>query len=152
MQAERSISDSLLWAIFLTPFLEQGPDFPEDFKDLREFVHDGIKEALGGIEFPRQRHDDVSQILALEARVAPLLQAHRPVPARQARLALYPEAWMLFQIKDAPEMELLERCSLEQLPPRAPQPKAAKPRRRTRRRRHRGRGRGEKEEARAEQE
>ncbi len=142
MQAERTISDSLLWAVFLTPFLEQGPDFPEDFKDLRDFVHQGIKEALAGIEFPRQRHDDVSQILALEARVAPLLRGHRPVPARQARLALYPEAWLLFQIKEAPEAELLARCDPEQLPPRAPQPKAAKPRRRTRRRRHRGRGRG----------
>ncbi len=146
MLAERRVSDSLLWAVFLTPYLEQGPDFPKEFKDLREFIHQGIKEALGGIEFPRQRHDDVSQILALEARVASLLRSHRPVPARQARLALYPEAWLLFQIKEAAEVELLERCDPEQLPPRAPQPKAAKPRHRTRRRRHRGRGRGEKGE------
>ena len=102
MQAERSVSDSLLWAVFLTPFLEQGPDFPEDFKDLRDFVHQGIKEALAGIEFPRQRHDDVSQILALEARVAPLLRGRRPVPARQARLALYPEAWLLYPDQRGP--------------------------------------------------
>ena len=36
MLGERHVSDSglLLWAIFLTPFLEQGPDFPEDFKEL----------------------------------------------------------------------------------------------------------------------
>jgi len=143
MQAERSVSDSLLWGVFLTPFLEQGPDFPEDFKELRDFIHQGIKEALGGIEFPRQRHDDVSQILALEARVAPLLRRHRPVPARQARLALYPESWLLYQIKEDPEAELLERCAPEQVPVRAPQAKASKPRRRTRRRRHRGgRGRG----------
>ena len=120
MEAERSVSDSLLWAVFLTPFLEQGPAFPEDFKDLRDFVHQGIKEALGGIEFPRQRHDDVSQILALEARVAPLLRARRPVPARQARLALYPEAWLLYQIKEAPEAELLERMR----PGTAPAPAA----------------------------
>ncbi len=146
MQAERRVSDSLLWAVFLTPFLEQNPDFPEDFKELRDFVHEGIKEALGGIEFPRQRHDDVSQILALEARVAPLLRRHRAVPARQARLALYPEVWLLFQIKESPEADLLERCDPEQIPVRAPQPRAARPHRRTRRRRHRGRGRsGEKE-------
>ena len=142
MQAERPVSDSLLWAVFLTPFLEEDPAFPEDFKELRDFVHEGIKSALGGIEFPRQRHDDVSQILALEARVAPLLRRNRPVPARQTRLALYPEAWLLLQIKESPEAALLERCDPEQIPVRAPQPKAAKPRRRTRRRRHRGRGRG----------
>ena len=136
MEAERGVSDSLLWAVFLTPFLEQGPPLPEDFKDLRDFIHEGIKEALGGIEFPRQRHDDVSQILALEARVAPLLRPGRPVPARQARLALYPEAWQLYQIKEAPEAELLERTDLEQLPPRPPQSRTPKPRRRVRR--HRG--------------
>ena len=68
------------------------------------------------------------------------------MPARQARLALYPEAWLLFQIKEAPEAELLERCAPEQLPPRPPQPRAAKPRRRrTRRRRAPRPGRREKE-------
>jgi poly(A) polymerase len=143
MLSERGISDSLLWAVFLTPFLKQGPPLPEDFKDLRDFIHEGIKEALGGIEFPRQRHDDVSQILALEARVAPLLRRGRPVPARQARLALYPEAWQLYQILEAPEAELLERTDLEQLPPRPPQSRTPKPRRRVRRHRGgRGRGRG----------
>jgi poly(A) polymerase len=146
LQAERGVSDSLLWAVFLTPFLKQGPAFPEDFKELRDFLHEGIKEALSGIEFPRQRHDEVSQILALEARLAPLLRGRRPVPARQARLALYPEAWLLWQIKEAPEAELLERTAPELLPARAPQPKAAKPRRRPRRRRHRGRGRGQRED------
>jgi poly(A) polymerase len=145
LQAERSVSDSLLWAVFLTPFLQQGPAFPEDFKELRDFIHEGIKEALGGIEFPRQRHDEVSQILALEARLAPLLRGRRPVPARQARLAIYPEAWLLWQLKEAPEAELLERTAPELLPARAPQPKAAKLRRRPRRRRHRGRGRGDQE-------
>jgi len=137
---ERYASDSLLWAVFLTPFLEQDPDFPEDFKELRDFIHEGIKKALGGIEFPRQRHDDVSQILALEARIAPLLRDQRPLPARLARLALYPEAWILFQIKEAPEAELLERCAPDQVPPRPPQARAARPGRRLRRRRRRRRG------------
>lgn len=140
MQADRSVSDSLLWAVFLTPFLDGGPPPPEDFKELRDTIHQGIKEALGGIEFPRQRHDEVSQILALEARVAPQLQRGRAVPARQARLALYPEAWLLFQIKEAPEAELPEKCAPEQVPPRPPQAHPPKPRRRARRRRRRGRG------------
>jgi poly(A) polymerase len=140
MQAERAVSDTLLWAVFLSPYLEQGPVFPEDFRELRDFIHAGIKEALGGIEFPRQRHDDVSQVLALEARVAPLLKSRRPVPARRARLALFPEAWLLFQLKEAPEDELLELPTPEQLPVRPPRSRPPKSHRRPRRRRRRGRG------------
>ena len=130
------MSDSLLWAVFLTAFLEQELK-PRDFKELREFIHERIKEALGGIEFPRQRHDEVSQMLALEARVAPLLAKDQPVPARLTRLTLYPDTWLLYQIKEAPEAELLERCDPETLPGAAPAGK----RRRQRRRRPRG-GRG----------
>lgn len=140
MEAERNFSDTLLWAAFLSPYLEQGPDFPEDFRELREFIHAGIKEALGGIEFPRQRHDDVSQVLALEARVAPLLRSQRPVPARRARLALFPEAWLLFHLKEAPETDLLELPPTEELPIRPPRSRTPKPHRRPRRRRRRGRG------------
>jgi poly(A) polymerase len=139
MQAERAVSDTLLWAVFLSPYLEQGPAFPEDFRELRDFIHGGIKEALGGIEFPRQRHDDVSQVLALEARVGPLLREHRPVPARRARLALFPDAWLLFHFKEAPEAELLELPPPEQLPIRPPRSAKPKPHRRPRRRRRRGR-------------
>jgi poly(A) polymerase len=140
-QAGTNLSDSLLWAVFLTAFLEQEPGSP-DFKELRERFHERIKAALGGIEFPRQRHDEVSQMLALEARVAPFLNKNQPPPVRLTRLSLYADAWRLYQIKEAPEAELVERCRPETLPPPAPQPRH---RRRPRRRRGgRGRGRGEK--------
>ena len=40
-------------------------------------IQEKIKEALGGIEFPRQRQDEVSQMLALEQRVAPLTASRK---------------------------------------------------------------------------
>ncbi|HEX9884438.1 MAG TPA: hypothetical protein VGA79_10765 [Desulfobaccales bacterium] len=143
LQAGTSLSDSLLWAVFLTAFLEQEPG-SQDSKELRQLFHERIKAALGGIEFPRQRHDEVSQMLALEARVAPFLNKHQPPPARLTRLALYPEVWLLHQIKEAPETELAEKIQPEALPARAPQPakEAQLRRRRPRRRRRGGRGRG----------
>ena len=140
VQGGIALSDSLLWAVFLTAYLEQEPA-PEDFKELRQLFQERIKEALGGIEFPRQRQDEVSQMLALEARVAPLLAKNQPPPARLARLTLYPEACRLYRIKEAPEDELLEGCQPEACPP----PRPLQPRRRHQRRRRRGgRGRGEK--------
>jgi poly(A) polymerase len=130
------LSDSLLWAVFLTAFIE--PELqPRDFKDLRDFIQEKIKAALGGIEFPRARQDEVSQMLALEARMAPLLAKGQPIPARLTRLRLYSATWLLHQFKTAPEAELLERCDPEALP--IPPPPAK--RRRQRRRRPRG-GRG----------
>ncbi len=132
-----AVPDSLLWAVFLSAFLEPEAH-PQDFKELREFIQERIKEALGGIEFPRQRQDEVSQMLALEQRVAPLAAKGQPIPARLTRLTLYPLTWMLHQIKTAPEAELLERCQPEALPVPAPAPK----RRHSRRRRPRGRRRG----------
>jgi hypothetical protein len=87
-------------------------------------------------------------MLALEARVAPFLEKRQPPPVRLTRLSLYPEVWLLHQIKEAPETELAEKGQAEALPARAPQPaKATQPRRRRPRRRRRGgrgRGRGEK--------
>ncbi|MFZ5447083.1 MAG: polynucleotide adenylyltransferase PcnB [Thermodesulfobacteriota bacterium] len=133
-----TVSDSLLWAVFLSAFLETEPH-PNDFKELREFIQEKIKEALGGIEFPRQRQDEVSQMLALETRVAPLLAKGQPIPARLTRLTFYPVTWLLYQIKTAPEEELLERCQPEALPAAVPAPK------RRRSRRHRPRGRRRKE-------
>ena len=45
------LSDSLLWAVFLTAFIE--PELrPRNLKDLRELVQEKIKAALGGIETP----------------------------------------------------------------------------------------------------
>jgi len=76
------------------------------------------------------------QILAVAEKLAPLLRQKRAIPVRMSRLATYPEAWLFFQIKEAPLLELVERCQPEEIPPRAPQPK----RRRPRRRRSRNRG------------
>jgi hypothetical protein len=106
------------------------------FKDLRDFIQEKIKAALGGIEFPRARQDEVSQMLALEARLAPLLAKGQPIPARLTRLRLYSATWLLHQFKTAPEAELLERCNPEALP--TPPPPAK--RRRQRRRRPAGDG------------
>ncbi len=136
-QAGYVLSDSQIWAIFLTAYLEQEPP-PREFKELREFIQKKIKEALGGIEFPRQRQDEVSQILALEARLTPYLEKAQPPPARLARVTLYPQAWLLHQIKGVPEAELLEQCHPETIPPPPPRTKRRRPRRR------RGRGGGEK--------
>jgi poly(A) polymerase len=132
-----ALTDSLLWAVFLTAFLE--PELhPQDFKELREFIQAKIKAALGGIEFPRQRQDEVSQMLALEQRVAPLLAKGQPIPARLTRLTLYPLTWMLHQIKAAPEAELLERCQPEAMPVPAPAPKRRRSRHRGPRNRRKG--------------
>jgi poly(A) polymerase len=131
-----TLADSLLWALFLSAFLE--PELqPRDFKELRELIQEKIKEALGGIEFPRQRQDEVSQMLALETRVAPLVARRQPIPARLARLTLYPVTWLLHQIKTAPETDLLERCQPEAMPAPPPPAKRRRPRRRRPRKRRR---------------
>jgi len=137
VQSGLALPDSLVWALFLTAYLKTESE-PEDFKDLREFIQEKIKEALGGIEFPRQRQDEVSQMLTLEQRLASYLARRQTIPVRLTRLTLYPLTWMLHQIKTAPEDELLERCRPEALPEPAPPPK----RRRRRPRRPRGRRRG----------
>jgi poly(A) polymerase len=139
VQSGFTLTDSLLWAVFLTAYLE--PELqPRDFKELREFIQAKIKEALGGIEFPRQRQDEVSQMLALEQRLAPLLAKGQPLPVRLTRLTLYPATWLLHQIKAAPQAQLLERCHPEALPVPPPPAKRRRPRRR-RPRGHRGRRR-----------
>jgi poly(A) polymerase len=125
------IGDSLLWAVFLSAYVEQ-ETHPQDFKELRDFIHEKIREALGGIEFPRQRHDEVSQMLAMEERVTPYLKKNQPVPARLARLTLFPATILLHLVKEAPEDELLERIQPENLPAQITPPKARRPRRRHR--------------------
>ncbi|MEW6660283.1 MAG: polynucleotide adenylyltransferase PcnB [Thermodesulfobacteriota bacterium] len=134
MQAAIPLPDSLLWAIFLTPYLE--PELrSQNPKELREFFQAGAQEAFRGNEVPRQRQEELVQILALTEKLAPLLRQKRAIPARLSRLAAYPEAWLFCQIKEAPLEELVARCGPEEIPTRAPQPK----RRRPRRRRSRGR-------------
>jgi len=135
VQAELSLADSLIWAVFLTPYLEQGPR-PQNLKELREFLQEAAQEAFQGSEIPRQRQEELVQILGLAEKLAPLLRQKRAIPVRLSRLATYPEAWLFCQIKEAPLVELVERCRPEEIPVRVPQPK----RRRPRRRRSRNRG------------
>ncbi len=139
IQAEIPLPDSLLWAVFLTPYLERDLR-SQNPKDLREFFQEAAQEAFKGNEIPRQRQEELAQILALTEKLAPLLRQRRAVPARLARMAAYPEAWLFCQIEEAPLEELVERCGPEEIPPRAPQPKRRRPRRR-RSRGHRGPGR-----------
>jgi poly(A) polymerase len=134
-QAGIPLADGLLWAIFLTPYLELGP-YPDNPKELREFIQETAVEAFRGMEIPRQRQEELVQILSVAEALTPLLRQRRAVPARLSRLAAYPEAWLFCRIKESPLEELAQRCQPEEIPLRAPQPK----RRRPRRRRSRGRG------------
>jgi len=129
VEAELPVADSLLWAVFLTPYLEQGFG-PPNPKEMREFLLETAHEAFQGSEIPRQRQEELVQILGLAEKLAPLLRQNRAIPVRLSRLATYPEAWLFCQIKEAPLEELLERCQPEEIPVRVPQPKRRRPRRR----------------------
>jgi hypothetical protein len=131
IRAERLLSESLLWAIFLTPYLEP-ETLPENLKEKRDIIQNKVREALGGIEFPRQRQEEVSQLLTVAAAILPFLRQKRPLPARLTRLAAYPEAMLLQQIKTAPLDELLERIPQEEMPPPVPRSKRRRVRRRFR--------------------
>jgi poly(A) polymerase len=134
-QHERPVSESLLWASFLIPFLEQEP-LPDHLKDLREFFREKGREALGPVEFPRQRGDEVSQTLALAVTTASFLKDNRPIPARTARLVALPEAFRLYHLTEARPEELLQIFTQEEVP----LPPAALRRRRPRRRRFKKKG------------
>ncbi len=132
---ERPVSESLLWASFLIPYLESEP-LPEHPKDLREFFREKGREVLGPVEFPRQRGDEVSQILALAVTTASFLKDNRPIPTRMARLAAFPEAFRLYHLTEARPEELLQIFSQEE----APLPPVSSRRRRPRRRRFKKKG------------
>ncbi len=135
-QADRPLPDSLTWALFLLPYLEAEP-WPAGTQELREFLPARIREALGGIEFPRQRQEEVVQLLALAAAVGHHTRQQRPIPSRLVRLTAFPQAFLLHRLLTAP---------LEGLPAELQGPEealeAVLPRRR-RPRRRRGRRRGE---------
>ncbi len=135
--AERPVPDCLVWALFLLPYLEAEP-WPEPLKELRDFIHDKSREALGGIEFPRQRQEEVSQVLGLAGAIAHYTRQHRPLPGRLTRLTAYPDAFLLHCLLETPPERLLD-----DLPgPEAHLEYAAPRRRRPRRRRGRGREAG----------
>ncbi len=135
VQAECPLDEGLLWAAFLTPYLERDT-LPETLPGLREAMPGKVREALGAIEFPRQRQEEVSLVLALARAAAPYLLKGQQPPARLTRLAFYGDAWRLHQFLTAPEAELPELLHQEE------GPVAASPVRRRRHRRRRPRGTG----------
>jgi poly(A) polymerase len=131
-QADLTFSDTLLWALFLTPYLHRG-DLSDNLAELRETIPGHIRKVLGPIELPRQRQEEATQILALGEIIRPYLRQKQPVPARLARLAAYPEAWILNRLRTVPLEEIVPLLSQAEPPmPRPPR------RRRPRRRRPRG--------------
>jgi poly(A) polymerase len=131
-QADLPFSENLLWALFLRPYLHQ-EDLPRTLGELREAIPALCRLALGTIEFPRQRQEEVTQVLALAEIIAPYHTERQSVPGRLARLAAYPEAWLFHRICNAPLEDIGPMLTQTELP--APVPPR---RRRTRRRRPRG--------------
>jgi poly(A) polymerase len=139
VQAEVPLEEGLLWAALLAPYLER-ESLPETVAGLREAIPGKVREALGAIEFPRQRQEEVTQALALAWAAAPHLRRGRSAPVRITRLAAWGEAWRLFQFLEAPEGELAERLHQEEEPEDADTPAPAVKKRRQRRRRPRRAG------------
>lgn len=134
-RAERPVPESIIWALFLLPYLEAEP-WPETVKDVRDFIHAKSREALGGIEFPRQRQEDVVQLLALTGALAHYARQKRPLPGRLTRLTAYPNAYFCHcLLQTSPESLLADLPGPEAHLEHAVVPR----RRRPRRRRSRGR-------------
>jgi poly(A) polymerase len=133
--AGRLVPEGIIWALFLLPYLEAEP-WPEDAKDVRGLISEKAREALGVIEFPRQRQEEVVHILAIAGALAHYAKRHRPAPGRLTRLAAYPNASFCHRLLESP---------LETLPEDLPAPEAlsvqAEGSRRRRPRRRRGRHR-----------
>jgi len=131
-RADLPLSENLLWALFLTPFLHQ-EDLPHTLAELREAIPAHCRIALGTIDFPRQRQEEVTQMLALAEIIEPYLKERQPIPGRLARLAAYPEAWLFNQLCTVPLKDIVPMLTQTEFP--APPPPR---RRRPRRRRSRG--------------
>lgn len=131
-RAGLSLSEALIWSLFLLPYLNREPR-PTKLGELREAVHRGIRQALGAIEFPRQRQDEAAQVIALAAALAPYISGNRQPPARLARLTAYPEALLLHKLRSVP-VEEVPGVLGEAEPPPAPPARRRRPRRRRSRR------------------
>jgi poly(A) polymerase len=125
-QADLTVSDNLLWALFLTPYLHR-ENLGDNLAELREAIPGHIRNALGTIEIPRQRQEEATQILALAETIRPYLGKKQPVPARLARLAAYPEAWILNRLRTVPLEEIVPMLSQAEPPP-PPPPRRRRPR------------------------
>lgn len=131
-RADLSLSENLLWSLFLTPYLHR-EDLPANLSEAREAIQVHSRKALGGVEFPRMRQEEATQIMALAEALGPYFRDKRPAPARLTRLVVYPEAWLLDQLRTVPLEGIVPL--LTQVEPPAPPPAR---RRRHRRRRPRG--------------
>ncbi len=131
-RADLPFSENLMWAMFVTPYLHQ-EDLPDNLAELREALPGFARQALGTIDFPRQRQEEVIQILALAEVTRPYLTQQQAPPSRLSRLAAYPEAWLFNRLCSMPLNEIVPMLSQNEMP--APPPPR---KRRTRRRRPRG--------------
>jgi poly(A) polymerase len=131
-QADLTLSENLVWGLLLGPYLHQ-EDLPDNLAELREALAVHIRKALGPIEFPRQRQEETTQVLALAETIRSYLERRQTVPGRISRLAAYPEAWLLNRLCAAPREEIVSWLTQTEMP--APKPPR---RRRPRRRRSRG--------------
>jgi poly(A) polymerase len=127
-RAEVPCSESLLWALFLSPYLHQ-EDLPDNLVELREALPVHIRNALGTIDFPRQRQEEVTHILALAEIITPYLEQRQSVPGRLSRLAAYPEAWLFKRLCTVPLDEIVPLFTNTEIPT-APPPRRRRPRRR----------------------
>lgn len=131
-QADLNLSENLVWGMLLAPYLRR-EELPDNLAELREALAVHIKKALGPIEFPRQRQDETTQVLALAETIRPYLKRRQKIPSRFTRLAAYPEAWLLNRLCTVPREEIVSLLNQTEVPaPKAPR------RRRPRRRRPRG--------------
>jgi len=131
-QADLTLSENLIWGLVLAPYLHQ-QELPRNLAELREALAVHIRQALGPIEFPRQRQEETTQVLALAETIRPYLKPRQTIPVRITRLAAYPEAWLLNRLCAVPREEVVSWLSQTEIP--APKPTR---RRRPRRRRPRG--------------
>jgi len=131
-QADLTLSENLIWGLVLTPYLHR-EDLPENLAELREALAVLIRKALGPIEFPRQRQEETTQVLALAESIRLYLKRRQTIPNRITRLAAYPEAWLLNRLCTVPREEIVSWLTQTEIP--APKPSR---RRRPRRRRPRG--------------
>ena len=129
--ANLSISESLMWAMFLKPYLRR-EELPAKLPERREAVQLSIRKACGEIEFPRQRQEEAAHLLGLAEALSHCLWEERPVPARLTRLAAYPEAWLLYRLCTVPLEEIVPVLSQAEVPSRPPSSHRRKPRRRRR--------------------
>jgi len=77
-QGDLTLSENLVWGLVLTPYLHQ-EYLPDNLGELREALAVLIRKALGPIEFPRQRQEETTQVLALAETIRPYLKRRQTI-------------------------------------------------------------------------